>query len=123
AVALSAWFGGLGPGLASTAFSVLAILFFFMPPIFSIDVGNPVTQVRLILFALVALLIDGLSYARTGAERATRKERAELQVTQASIGDAVITTDAQGRISFINAVAEELTGWPQADAHGKDLME
>ena len=44
------------------------------------------------------------------------KERA--QVTLSSIGDAVLTTDAEGNITFMNAVAERLTGWTQAEASG-----
>ena len=45
------------------------------------------------------------------------KERA--QVTLASIGDAVITTDVVGHIHFLNGVAEELTGWTNAEAAGQ----
>lgn len=44
------------------------------------------------------------------------KERAE--VTLASIADAVITTDAEGNVTFMNGVAERLTGWREADALG-----
>ncbi len=40
-----------------------------------------------------------------------QEQRARLQVTLASIGDAVITTDTTGRITFMNGVAETLTGW------------
>ncbi len=44
-----------------------------------------------------------------------------FRVVLASIGDAVIVTDAQGRVSLMNPVAESLTGWSQADAAGKPL--
>ena len=39
----------------------------------------------------------------------------------ASIGDAVITTDVEGRVTFLNQVAESLTGWTEEDAAGKPL--
>ena len=44
-----------------------------------------------------------------------------LRVTLSSIGDAVITTDAHGRVTFLNPVAQRLTGWTQADAAGEVL--
>jgi PAS domain S-box-containing protein len=43
------------------------------------------------------------------------------RVTLASIGDAVITTDAEGRITFLNSVAESLTGWTLEEAAGQPL--
>lgn len=52
---------------------------------------------------------------------AAEKERA--QVTLACIGDAVVTTDERGRVTFLNQVAEKLTGWPLLDAAGKPLTE
>ncbi len=51
----------------------------------------------------------------------SRAERERFRVTLASIGDAVIATDGQGQVTFINHVAEELTGWQQAEALGKPL--
>jgi PAS domain S-box-containing protein len=50
-----------------------------------------------------------------------RRDEERMGVTLASIGDAVIATDVQGRIEFINAVAEELTGWKRLDAVGTPL--
>jgi|GEM_PF-712087 len=55
------------------------------------------------------------------AEETLRQQREWLSVTLSSIGDAVIATDVHGRITFVNAVAEALTGWSQADAQGQDL--
>jgi PAS domain S-box-containing protein len=46
-----------------------------------------------------------------------------LATTLQSIGDAVIATDNDGRVTFMNGVAERLTGWTEADAHGRDLTE
>ena len=59
--------------------------------------------------------------ARRRAEEALRKQSEWLRITLASIGDAVISTDAEGRVTFMNGVAEALTGWPQAEAVGRPL--
>ena len=51
------------------------------------------------------------------------KERDKALVTLHSIGDAVITTDAEGRVEYLNPVAEQLTGWSCADAAGREIDE
>ncbi|MBN8625183.1 MAG: PAS domain-containing protein [Planctomycetes bacterium] len=48
-------------------------------------------------------------------------ERELLRTTLASIGDGVIVTDADGRVTFLNGVAELLTGWSNAAASGQPL--
>ena len=59
--------------------------------------------------------------ARRRAEETLRKQSEWLRVTLSSIGDAVISTDAEGSVSFMNGVAESLTGWTQNDALGQTL--
>lgn len=58
---------------------------------------------------------------RVESELFAEKERA--QVTLNSIGDAVVTTDVQGTVTFLNPVAENMTGWGNAEACGKPLEE
>ena len=67
-----------------------------------------------------AALLDARGQAQQIAtELATQHEL--LQVTMQSIGDAVITTDANGTVTWLNPVAERLTGWPTAEAEGQAL--
>jgi len=49
------------------------------------------------------------------------EEKERAQVTLNSIGDAVISTDFRGRVSYLNIVAEKMTGWVQAEASGAEL--
>lgn len=60
---------------------------------------------------------------RRRAQAAIYAEKERLRVTLASIGDGVITTDAGGRVEYMNPVAEKLTGWSTSDAAGKPLGE
>ena len=57
------------------------------------------------------------------AAESVRKERAWLATVLASIGDAVIATDGEGRVGFMNPVAEALTGWAQHEAAGRSVGE
>jgi PAS domain S-box-containing protein len=57
------------------------------------------------------------------AEAETRAQRELLRVTLNSIGDAVLATDAAGVVTFINPVAQGLTGWQAAEAVGRPLRD
>ncbi|MFW6060036.1 MAG: PAS domain-containing sensor histidine kinase [Phycisphaeraceae bacterium] len=69
----------------------------------------------ILLFALLidwyARRIGRLDAARQQAQAAERLERQRYQTTLASIADGVIATDRDGRVTFLNAMAETLTGW------------
>jgi PAS domain S-box-containing protein len=74
--------------------------------------------------AFLAWLLRRLARARAAAESSaaeTRQQKDLLAVTLASIGDAVIITDAHGRVTFLNGEAERLTGWPKQESIGQPL--
>ena len=60
---------------------------------------------------------------RKAAEEALFVEKERAQVTLDSIGDAVLSSDLGGRITYLNPVAEQLTGWSRDDAIGRPLAE
>ena len=105
---LSAWYYGFTIGLVAIGASALALLYFF----FRGASGFRAVGVRLGSFLAIAGVIVWMT-----AE--WRKSRRVLASTLASIGDAVLATDKDGRITFLNPVAEALTGWSGAQARGK----
>jgi diguanylate cyclase (GGDEF)-like protein/PAS domain S-box-containing protein len=73
----------------------------------------------------VAHALEGRSAIERTHEMAEElvEKHEQLRVTLRSIDDAVITTDAAGRVSWLNPVAETLTGWSTVDARGHDLAQ
>jgi PAS domain S-box-containing protein len=67
--------------------------------------------------------VDTVVLEREEFARHVEESRQLLETTLASIGDAVIVTDAGGAIRFMNRVAVKLTGWPAKDAERKLLEE
>jgi diguanylate cyclase (GGDEF)-like protein/PAS domain S-box-containing protein len=61
--------------------------------------------------------------ALRAAEEALFDERERAQVTLNSIGDAVLSTDMQGNVTYLNQVAEAMTGWSNVAALGRPLAE
>jgi diguanylate cyclase (GGDEF)-like protein/PAS domain S-box-containing protein len=60
---------------------------------------------------------------RKAAEDALFLERERAQVTLDSIGDAVVSTDLAGRVTYLNSIAEKMTGWPREEARGRPVAE
>lgn len=81
-------------------------------------VGNGISGV---LLAGVFLLLFFAAVERRRAQKAAEASEKWFSTTLSSIGDAVIATDMNGAISFMNSVAEVLTGWQLGEARGKSM--
>ena len=100
-------------------------------PLFQMLFGNIphflATLTELVSLATSALLVVGvgliapLFQAIKRSEESLQESREWLSTTLTSIGDAVITTDTEGLITFMNPVAQSLTGWSQEEAEGVSL--
>ncbi len=137
AVMLSAVVGGFWLGLVATAISILITIYWILTPIGQFAVASRLDVVGLALFLIMGVFMSGVAelYRRNGqkaaaydkevalreSQEAIRRHREWLRVTLDSIGDAVITTDTQGKITFINPVAVTLTGWPPEEAAGREV--
>ncbi|HBI47060.1 MAG TPA: hybrid sensor histidine kinase/response regulator [Planctomycetales bacterium] len=77
-------------------------------------------------FALGGLLVWRLSFGSSSGQTdaaTLRQDHEWFRITLASIGDAVIATNTDGKVTFLNAVAQSLTGWTQEEARGAPLAE
>jgi PAS domain S-box-containing protein len=80
------------------------------------------TLTRRELFALSSTYDRHLK-AEEEKTRLLQESRESFQITLKSLGDAVVSTDASGNVSFINPVAEKLTGWDYQAANGRPLRD
>jgi PAS domain S-box-containing protein len=127
-VLFGAWYGGFGPALVAAALGGIASVPFLLPPRGSVIVNVFEHQVGLVLYFTVSLGIallgkamqDAQEHAERLAQEALRREE-QIRATLASVGDAVIVTDAQGIIVALNSVAEKLTRWKIVDAVGRPV--
>jgi PAS domain S-box-containing protein len=136
AVMAVALLAGIGPGLVATAVTVVAVDYWIVTP-YVFGTESLVDAVGLALFSLMGVFMSITAELYRGArlkaaaydqELALREGREEirrqrewLRVTLTSIGDAVLATDTAGLITFLNPVAESLTGWPEQKALGQSV--
>jgi PAS domain S-box-containing protein len=86
--------------------------------------GVVVRTITFIATAVVNLAFLGWAFGRlTRVEKESEREKELLATTLASIGDGVVVTDPQGRVTMVNGEAERITGWTSAEACGKELSE
>lgn len=142
AVAFAAWYGGLGPAVLATLLGAAISWYAYLGPgdrFGPLDIDD---ATQLGLFCAAALCIGGIASAlrasRARAQTLTaevlareaglEKSHAELaaerdrsRITLQAIADAVIATDREGNVTFVNDCAVALTGWPPAEATGRPL--
>jgi PAS domain S-box-containing protein len=146
AVVLAAWHAGTSYALMSAALGLVAAQKLFVASSLSGSAELAGAAAYLVSCGVVILFGAALRRAERGALQSaeeTRRQqqlaqreidvrrRAEsalalqtewLRVTLASIGDGVVATDVEGRVTLLNAVAQRLTGWSEEEARGQSLQ-
>src|SRR5882724_8812208 len=141
-IILSAWFGGIGPGLLASAISILSFRYLFLSPIYSfaVDVEH---LPRLALFVMVALFVGSLTAAQRSAAESLREARDDLQKTNNALQaenterkrredklreqaqlldlthDTIFVRNMTDVITYWNRGAEEQYGWKEDEAIGR----
>ncbi|MCA9009761.1 MAG: DUF4118 domain-containing protein, partial [Planctomycetaceae bacterium] len=136
--------GGWRSGSAATVLGLFTAFVFFSPPYFIRAASNPIELLRLLSFGFLGVILSAISgllqlawkrieerqhrlelevHERLRAQIAEKARADELMTTLASIGDGVIRTDGEGRITFLNPVAEKLIGWKTEAASGRMLSD
>jgi PAS domain S-box-containing protein len=121
AVAAAVWIGGLVPATLVTILGYLGCDYLFIDPRGAFHVAEAAQIIGIAAYLLTCSLIIAFGEAERRARRRVATQRELLRITLASIGDAVIATDLRGRITYMNEVAESLTGWARSDALRRPL--
>ncbi len=144
AVAIAAFYGGLSAGSIATGLSAVFAGYFWIAPVGRFTPKNTRDLIGILVFLASGVLISWFAEAalraqvrtrealevqarllaeREEAEERLREQRERFKVTLASIGDGVLSTDKQGKVTFINPVAAALTGWSIEKALGEPIRE
>ncbi|MCU1268606.1 MAG: multi-sensor signal transduction histidine kinase [Acidobacteria bacterium] len=111
AIMFSAWYGGVRPGLLAVALSLLAFVYYFVPPIYSLSL--PINEIpRVIIFLLSALFVGSLSSAQKSATQSLRIARDDLSRT---VQELRRTNDALQAENAERQQAQEALHQAQAD--------
>lgn len=121
AVFITALLARLGPALLCIALSALAANYWFIPPEHTLLLRGVSEWMGMTLFVLFGVALTVMSEVLHRKSEQVQQDRERFAVTLASIGDGVIVTDREARVTFMNAVAERLTGWSAAEAMDRPL--
>ncbi|MBD3882861.1 PAS domain S-box protein [Phormidium tenue FACHB-886] len=122
AVMVSAWCGGVGPGLLATVLSTLAINYFWIEPFYAFGAPDLGTLVRLGVFVMAALLINSLNEAQRTARRRAEANFKFLRESEARFGClaesniiGTIVAELDGAILNANDNFLQLIGYTQEE--------
>jgi PAS domain S-box-containing protein len=132
AVALTAWYAGSGPAVLGVALSIVLFDFFFVQPLYSLNVTFGEIP-YFVVFTAFACLVGWFSAIRRRVERELREARDRLQIEvaertqQASLldltHDSIFVRDMDFFVTYWNNGARELYGWSAQEAVGQQSQE
>jgi K+-sensing histidine kinase KdpD len=130
AIMLSAWLGGLWPGVMTTLLCAIAADYFWIEPARSWAMVNPANLLGMFVFVAVGVLISALNEAWRRATTAVVESEQRLagsEARKAGILDAaldcIITIDHKGRVVDFNASAERTFGYERNEILGQPMAD
>jgi PAS domain S-box-containing protein len=121
AVFVTAIFARFTPTLLAVLLSDLAAALWVIPPTNSLLPNTGTAAVGMAFFTFFGVAVALLAEQMHRKSDQLEQERERFSVTLSSIGDGVIVVDELSRVTFLNAVAEQLTGWSRDVAEGAPL--
>jgi len=118
AVALSAAFGGFGPGLVATGAALLSALFLLIPPRLTWSITHPEDAVRILLFGPMGFFISWLigAFIATEVQLQHSEEQFRLLASSAPVG--IFQTDVEGQWTYVNPAWCAISGIDPESARG-----
>ena len=101
AVVLSAWAGGLGPGIVATILGAVVANYLWLPPYYSLGVSSAADAIALLFFATIGVLISVLS-------ETMHRGRRRLEGLLESIDEGFVVFDSEWHYRYVNELAAEL---------------
>ena len=124
----------LGPGMDGTETAIEILKIYDIPILFlssrvekeTLQRTEKITSYGYVVKNSGITVLDAsikMAFKLFEANKITQKQKEQLSAILYSIGDAVIVTDKDGKISSLNPIAEKLTGWNLEESKGRDLKE
>jgi len=126
AVALTAWFGGMGPGLTALLLSMVSIGYFFQPIVPYVEIAGirvPYRVLSLTFFASLALIVCWLSASRRRAEEALRESEQRWRSLTEALPQLVWGSGPDGGCDYFSTQWTNYTGVAESDLLGWRWME
>ena len=125
AVALSAWYGGIRPGIVATISAYILLQYFLIPPLYSFKITDFSEIIRLAVFVLVSLLIGSLNANLKASQQKLEKNlqalgesEARYRVLTENIPQVIWFAGADGSVEYLNQRWYEYTGLNPAESLG-----
>lgn len=120
AVMVSAWYGGIRPGLTATLLSAWAITYFLLPPSLRLTL-NWADGLRIMAFVAVATLISVLSGSRRRSNESLREANQARQALIEAVPLPIIVLDLNTSVKSWSPAAERVFGWTEQEARDRPL--